>query len=309
MKITSLNCFNGFKCIVGKCNHNCCIGWDIDIDKKSLKKYKKIKGEDGEKVKQSVDFENSCFIKKDNRCAFLNSENLCELIIRRGESSLCQVCRDHPRYRNYFSDHIEMGYGICCEVARDLVIEYDGVIKEEVIKKGFSLKRKSKFEKEIIKYKQKIFEILERDERFYEKLIEILNYIGVKRENIFLFNYKEFLMQMEILNKEYENALLFLDEKIDIKEEYNHSKSLENLLYYFIHRNVSGAIDFLDIKSRIVFSLISVLIIENISKNQAKTEDDFLKKLKDNAREYSAEIEYSENNVNRFLDKTDEFIK
>lgn len=32
-----------FQCIGGKCEDNCCIGWDIDIDKETFKNIIKLK--------------------------------------------------------------------------------------------------------------------------------------------------------------------------------------------------------------------------------------------------------------------------
>ena len=32
-----------FKCIESKCEDNCCIGWRVDIDSKTYKKYREIK--------------------------------------------------------------------------------------------------------------------------------------------------------------------------------------------------------------------------------------------------------------------------
>ena len=32
MKVVVPNYYNQFKCIAEKCHHNCCIGWEIDID-------------------------------------------------------------------------------------------------------------------------------------------------------------------------------------------------------------------------------------------------------------------------------------
>src|SRR5665648_681203 len=34
---------NDFKCIGGVCEDNCCIGWNVEIDKKTYAKYEKIK--------------------------------------------------------------------------------------------------------------------------------------------------------------------------------------------------------------------------------------------------------------------------
>ena len=37
---------NKFKCIGGECEDNCCIGWDIDVDKETFKKLHKVKDEE-----------------------------------------------------------------------------------------------------------------------------------------------------------------------------------------------------------------------------------------------------------------------
>lgn len=36
-----------FHCIADRCRHNCCIGWEIDVDGDSLAAYDQIGGEDG----------------------------------------------------------------------------------------------------------------------------------------------------------------------------------------------------------------------------------------------------------------------
>lgn len=59
------------------------------------------------------------------RCPFLNEQGLCEMILRYGERMLCQICRDHPRFRNYWSDRVEMGLGLVCEEAGRLILSRD----------------------------------------------------------------------------------------------------------------------------------------------------------------------------------------
>ena len=34
-----------FKCIGGACEDNCCIGWDVDIDKNTYLKYKNVRAD------------------------------------------------------------------------------------------------------------------------------------------------------------------------------------------------------------------------------------------------------------------------
>ena len=91
--------YKEFKCIAGACRHTCCAHWEIDIDEESLARYKR----DGIPY-ISEEGDDPHFELKEDRCPFLNHENLCELILEHGEDYLCQICRDHPRFRNYFTD-------------------------------------------------------------------------------------------------------------------------------------------------------------------------------------------------------------
>ena len=44
MKVLKPFYYDDFKCIANKCIDSCCIGWQINIDEKTYKKYKKVKG-------------------------------------------------------------------------------------------------------------------------------------------------------------------------------------------------------------------------------------------------------------------------
>ena len=115
--------FNEFKCTADKCKDTCCAGWQIVIDKESLEKYKKLKGDYIWKVMTNVDWEDGCFRQDtDKRCAFLNKKNLCELYIHAGEDSLCKTCREYPRHTEEFEDVREVTLSVSCpEVARILM--------------------------------------------------------------------------------------------------------------------------------------------------------------------------------------------
>lgn len=115
--------FNEFQCTADKCKDTCCAGWQIVIDKDSLEKYKKIKGDYIWKVMANVDWEEGCFRQdKAKRCAFLNKDNLCDLYTNAGEESLCKTCRDYPRHTEEFEDVREVTLSASCpEVARILM--------------------------------------------------------------------------------------------------------------------------------------------------------------------------------------------
>ena len=119
--------YKKFKCIASRCSDNCCIGWEIDIDRISRKKYEGVSGSFGDRLRENMvtSPDGSCSFRllEHERCAFLNKDNLCDLILQMGEDSLCQICRDHPRYFEWFADGTkEGGIGLCCEEAARIIL-------------------------------------------------------------------------------------------------------------------------------------------------------------------------------------------
>lgn len=141
--------FDRFRCTASACSDNCCIGWEIDIDEKTAGRYKNVSGELGKKLREMIswpggeeiqaeevqaggslsgrkspsDKEPPHFILQEERCPFLDRDNLCELIRKLGEESLCDICREHPRYYEWFDGLTEKGVGLCCEAAAGLILE------------------------------------------------------------------------------------------------------------------------------------------------------------------------------------------
>lgn len=121
MLLRTPNFYPKFHCIADKCTDTCCIGWEIDIDKNSMERYKNVKGEFGDKLRASI--HDGCFaLKEGDRCSLLNSCGLCELIINLGEEALCDICREHPRFVEVYGDVMEKGIGLCCEEGARLLL-------------------------------------------------------------------------------------------------------------------------------------------------------------------------------------------
>lgn len=115
--------YKEFHCTANQCEDTCCAGWQIVIDKKSLEKYKKIRGSFKGRMLRSVNWLTGTFCQdKEKRCAFLNEENLCDLYIHQGADSLCKTCRLYPRHIEEFEGVREITLSISCpEVARILM--------------------------------------------------------------------------------------------------------------------------------------------------------------------------------------------
>jgi lysine-N-methylase len=122
MKFFAPSYYKRFKCIAEKCKNNCCIGWEIDIDDKTLSFYKS-KPDIATKISFS---DTPHFALRDNgRCPFLGDDNLCKIIKEYGDGALCQICSDHPRFFTNFDSRTELGIGLACEAAADLILDND----------------------------------------------------------------------------------------------------------------------------------------------------------------------------------------
>ena len=123
MKYHKPSFFDQFKCIGSACTDTCCAGWEIEVDETSAQGYLAEKGAFGDRLRREIGSEpGEYFFKlKNNRCPFLNKENLCDIFINLGEDRLCDICRKHPRFYNWFGDYTEVGLGLCCEEAERLL--------------------------------------------------------------------------------------------------------------------------------------------------------------------------------------------
>ena len=121
-----------FKCIAGACEETCCAGWYIAIDEATYKKYKKVKHPEMKKKfeKELVTKKGhapECVAKiklKNNRCAFLDKENLCEIYRTLGESYLSETCTMYPRNTNDLGERVELSLALSCpEAARRVLMQ------------------------------------------------------------------------------------------------------------------------------------------------------------------------------------------
>ncbi len=114
--------FEQFQCVAAECEDTCCAGWAIMIDEESLERYRNAKGVFGDRLKNSIDWKKGCFLQQDKRCAFLNSDDLCDLHIQGGEQMLCNTCRDYPRHMEEFEGLREGSLSLSCIEAAKIIL-------------------------------------------------------------------------------------------------------------------------------------------------------------------------------------------
>ncbi len=287
MKNYTPNYYKKFKCIADKCKHSCCIGWEIDIDEDTLEFYEALEGKSGKALRETISYDETPHFKlaDGNRCANLRDDGLCRIICDFDEGALCDICADHPRFRNFYENFTEEGLGLCCEEAARIIINDE---------EGFSIATDSKKaideERFCLKLRKKAFRILQNKEKSIAK-----RFCELAEEFGFSFDFKlselvKIYLSLERLDEEWTKLLECLtefDEKIFEDDAYQ--QKLENLACYFVFRHFSDGIYEGDYEARIKFCLASCYMIAALTQNDGDIEDI--------ARMYSSEVEYSEENM------------
>ena len=125
--------YDTFRCIAGKCPDTCCAGWEIMIDEQSMKRYKKQKGGFGNRLHNSIDPVEHCFYQYEHRCAFLNEDNLCDMVTEAGEQMLCKTCREFPRHVEEYENLREVSLSLGCPESARLLLERQKPVQWEQI--------------------------------------------------------------------------------------------------------------------------------------------------------------------------------
>ena len=291
MRVFKPSYYEKFKCIAEKCRHNCCIGWEIDVDEEKLIGYMTAQGDFGNRLRESISIEGDCphfVLGANDRCPFLNEHNLCDIIINMGEEALCQICSDHPRFVNCSEEREEVGLGLCCEEAARLILTYEDKTK--------IIGEESEDDAVIFGVRDMVIEKLQnREKTIDERIADVKEMFRIelpqKQWDI------EFL-KLERLDSAWTGRIMAMrGQGHELSKDW--SIPFEQILVYFIYRYMSeGQFDG-RYNERVLFALLSFHIIREIFKRSEET----LEALVEICRMYSAEIEYSEENVEALLEQ------
>lgn len=289
MKLYAPKYYKNFKCIADKCEHSCCVGWEIDIDERTYEKYKAMNGGYAESVKNSISAEETPHFKlcAHDRCPHLDERGLCKIILNLGEGCLCDICREHPRFYNY-TDVAEVGLGMSCREAARLILsspdyavfEEVGEVDAEEYTADFNCRAE----------RQKIYCLLQDDGVDYNARLGRLYRafgIDVGEDEEWLGR----LASLEYLDDCHKGLFLNYsrEKRPEGKEEY-----LERALAYFLYRHLTEAADEEDLYCRLAFCLFSERLLASLIVScGAKS----LQEIAALASVISEEIEYSEQNT------------
>lgn len=264
------NYYKKFKCIAGDCRDNCCIGWEIDVDGDTLRKYKKIGGAFGARLEKST--ENGSFVLNGERCPFLNDDNLCDIIINLGEDSLCSICARHPRFVEQFGTRTEIGIGLSCQTAAELILSADlnGYLSRRFTDNeaeiyGF---RDNADDTDMLAYltelRDKIFALISDANSVYDFAAPILSFCGGSpspardAENAAYFSdVCRFLCALEPVDDNWRRLISAVSGAPHVNAEYD-TALCKSLAHYFVYRYLLTALFDGKVEEKLLFSMLSM---------------------------------------------------
>ena len=289
MKLYAPAYYKKFQCIADRCEHSCCIGWEIDIDSDTLEKYKTLKDGYGSTVLKSISTEDTPHFRLGacDRCPHLDERGLCRIILNLGEDYLCDICREHPRFYNY-TDIAEVGLGMSCVEAARLILSSDDYATLELVGEVDAIADDVAFDGRA--ERDKLYAILQdRSCDYMENLAKIAQRYSI---NVYEdLRWLNLLDSLEYLDPEHKSMFMNYSsgQRPDGKNEY-----LERFLAYLIYRHCTEALDGEDFRERLAFCLFCERLLASLI---CLTAADSLNDVAVLASILSEEIEYSDDNT------------
>lgn len=310
--------YNEFECIKGECRHSCCIGWEIDIDDATMKKYASIDGEIGDRIRDSIfapmkKASDSCqngtlsvgaecneavngeydapphFVHVcGGRCPHLDDCGLCRIIIELGEGYLSDICRFHPRFFNETVRGAEVGLGMSCEEAARIILSSDGY--SELVKVGEGECTECEFD--ALPYRREVYSILsDRKIAYTERLNAIAERFSVSTKLLSDSEWRDVISSLEYLDSE--SCERFSRYSSDVFESAWECE-LERALAYFVYRHASAAKSYEEFRTGLGFAMFCERLLASLAREEKVVSFDDFALL---ARLISEEIEYSSDNT------------
>lgn len=290
MKQFEMNHCREFKCISDKCRHSCCIGWDIAVDFVTVGKYIS----EGFSEMLYTDSDGDVCLKKDEngRCVMLTDSGLCSLINKTGGDDLLgEICRLHPRYFIELADRREMGLGLCCEEAARLILTSTDKMTPVETEDDGEMTEPAAAEHAVFTLRCDITEMLQ-DRRLPIgiRMNNVCRRLGFERPDMDLELWIERLKGFERLDREWDGVL-----SRSLSDGVADEIVVEQLLCYFVYRYLGKSRNAEELILYWLFATACTEIICSLSNGEQND-------LCEVARGFSAEIEYSPDNLEKFLD-------
>lgn len=281
-----------FRCIAAECRHSCCIGWEIDVDEDTLAEYRQVGGAFGARLCRNIAEGDAphFVLGEEERCPFLNHENLCDIILNLGEDALCQICSDHPRFYTWLPDRVEEGLGLCCEEAARLLLSHGAPIR---------FLTQDEPDEEDLEAVEGYYALLERRERLFSILQDRAHTIPERLTAAFALHGAVYTPRDGAQDAAFLTTLEALDERWRILLNAWHAPEpwpedeAEHLLVYLVYRYyLRYALEEYDALFALRFGALTLGVLAGLH-GEKRTEL---------VRMWSAELEYSEENLAALAD-------
>ena len=307
MKLIAPDYYARFACIAGACRHSCCIGWEIGIDPDTLGFYQQLGGDIGARLKQHIDQtpEGASFRLQgaQERCPFLNADGLCDLILTLGEDALCQICTDHPRFRNFYTDRTEIGLGLCCEEAGRLVLDWKDPVRLQVLEDDGTGEAQDPDELALLAFRARLISMMQDRAQPVENRAETLaSAAGARIEDFAWKEWTLFLLSLERLDDRWGVVLSALTD-VPCRRPVippHLQTPMEQWMVYLLYRHLPGTLDDGMQRERLLLCVLMWLAAAHLC---LLTSSGTLEELAELCRLFSSEWEYSEENIASILEE------
>ena len=292
MKVLKPFYYDNFKCTANECIDNCCSNWRINIDEKTFKKYKKLKGEWGKKINNNISRKrnNHNYLQygkinlKNNKCSLLSENGLCTIHGSLGEDYLCNTCRVYPREIRKYGEIYERNLSISCpEVARYIIKSKDNF--------SFNLEdeKLSDLDKDYIvdgKYNEKLYNILWDTRSLAMEIIQFKEIEIWKRISFF-----------KMLTDKVQNI-------INEKQYDNYEEVLNNFREQITNINVINSLDKISVISDVKVKFIQSAL--QVRANKGLNNDKFSSLIIEYNKLFDKDIDFK-GNIEKIIKKEEEF--
>lgn len=299
--------YPNFKCIASACQHSCCVGWEVDVDPDTLARYRQVTGPFGRRLADSIQAGEDPHFRLDEqeRCPFLNGDNLCDIILELGEDALCQICADHPRFRSWFPDRLEEGLGLCCEEAARLLLTHREPIRFLAQPwPGEDQEPGAEYEA-LLEQRDILLNLLQdRSKPLKTRICEGFTLHGETPPKHSFAQDLELLLGLEVLEPGWRTALEKLRDQPEGDWDPDMEEDGEHLLVYLVYRYyLSWGLERWDELFPLRFGAFSLELLARLRRMTLAEQGGLtLAHRVEWLRQWSAELEYSEENLEALAD-------
>lgn len=296
MKVLKPFYYDDFKCIAGDCIDNCCHAeWEISIDKKTYKKYRKLKGQWGNKINNNIgrirsnisDLRYGKIKLKDKGCSLLDEKGLCTIHANLGAGYLCNTCKVYPREITKLGEIYERNLFMSCpEVARYFVRHkenfYFNMSEEEL----------SDLDKDYIidkSYDEKLYNLIWDSRSLAMEIIQFKE-IEIWKRIIFL----------KILTDKVQKL-------IDEENYENYEKVLKSFRDEITKIDVINSLDKITLVSNVKINFIKAVV--DVSEKVAINKIKYINLLEEYKKLFKSDNENNFNNIIKEEDKFNKYLK